>query len=241
MGAHLGDGHVNASGCIVCPWHGLALADGLQQAPSRGQGSWSTFPAHDDGVLTWVQLDPTNDLATSEPIITKRPDSFIDAVMQRTAVCEPQDVIANRLDPWHGVHFHPYAFAHLEVVEQSDDAIDVNVGYRLAKRVILDVQARFDCPDANTIVMTITGGEGMGSVVETHATPVTYAVMSSPTRGPITLITEATFATSERHGFVHAKRGAVVMRPFMKLMAARLWRDDAKYAERLYELRSRAT
>jgi hypothetical protein len=34
-------------------------------------------------------------------------------------ICEPEDVIANRLDPWHGSWFHPYAFSHLVV---DDDA-----------------------------------------------------------------------------------------------------------------------
>jgi hypothetical protein len=27
-----------------------------------------------------------------------------------TGVCEPEDVVANRLDPWYGVWFHPYSF-----------------------------------------------------------------------------------------------------------------------------------
>ena len=34
-------------------------------------------------------------------------------------VCEPQDVIANRLDPWHGAWFHPYAFSHLVVDDEA--------------------------------------------------------------------------------------------------------------------------
>ena len=36
----------------------------------------------------------------------------------------------------------------------------------------MPVRAEFACPDARTIVMTIIDGEGAGSVVETHATPL---------------------------------------------------------------------
>ena len=43
----------------------------------------------------------------------------VSAVIAKPGICEPQDVIANRLDPWHGSWFHPYAFSHLIV---DDDA-----------------------------------------------------------------------------------------------------------------------
>ena len=45
----------------------------------------------------------------------------VTAVIAQPGTCEPQDVIANRLDPWHGSWFHPYAFSHLVV---DDDASD---------------------------------------------------------------------------------------------------------------------
>ena len=44
-------------------------------------------------------------------------------------------------------------------------------------------------------------------------------------------------ATSDRHGFVHARRGAAVARPLIRWAANRLWADDAAYAERRYALR----
>ncbi|MBM3526430.1 MAG: hypothetical protein FJX57_26060 [Alphaproteobacteria bacterium] len=112
----------------------------------------------------------------------------------------------------------------------------LDVAYRVTARYHVPVRARFHCPEPRTVVMTILGGEGAGSVVETHATPVRPARSSS---GPRTAIIEATLATSERPGFVLARRGAPLLRPIIGVLAARLWRDDAAYAERRYELRSR--
>jgi phenylpropionate dioxygenase-like ring-hydroxylating dioxygenase large terminal subunit len=271
MGAHLGDGHVDASDCIVCPWHGLALPsagsdnrsvrvpdpacrselnplEGLEaerrwgppvQARVPGQGRWAPWRTHDDGVLFWVQPDPTAPDATDAPILTKRPDVHFTGVIRKEVVCEPRDVIANRLDPWHGVHFHPYAFASLEVLSNTDDALDLRVGYRVTPRHIMVVEARFDCPDPRTIVMTITGGEGVGSVVETHATPLHRSGHAEGTSTlPRTAVIEATLATSDRPGFAQALKGTVIARPMIELLAGRLWKDDALYAERTYKLRA---
>ena len=190
---------------------------------------------HDDGVLVWVQVDPSAPGATDAPILASRPTAGIDAVIRREAVCEPADVIANRLDPWHGVHFHPYAFRELGVTGDDGSHISLDVTYAIAGRFKVPVSATFHCPEPNTIVMTITGGEGTGSVVETHATPMWTA---GPGRAPRTSIVEATIANSDRAGFVRALRMAPLIRPAVKLMANRLWRDDARYAERTYELRS---
>jgi hypothetical protein len=79
--------------------------------------------------------------------------------------------------------------------------------------------------------MTIVSGEGEGSVVETHATPL------QPGR---TAIIEATLARSERTGFALARALGPVLRPLMARAARRLWLDDGAYAERLYTLRARA-
>jgi isorenieratene synthase len=76
--------------------------------------------------------------------------------------------------------------------------------------------------------MTIVEGEGKGSVVETHATPI------EPGR---TAIVEATLATSDRQGFRHAMKLVRIIRPFIERSARRLWKDDAAYAERLHARR----
>ncbi len=268
MGAHLGDGHINASNCVVCPWHGLALpgvassgvassgvgssevgprgvrTTGIGSSRGRvdrvaGQGRWEPWRTYNDGVLVWVQPDPDASDATDAPILTQRPTTHFTGVIRREAVCEPRDIIANRLDPWHGVHFHPYAFAGLEVLSNTDDALDLRVGYRITPRHIMVVEARFDCPDPRTIVMTITGGEGVGSVVETHATPMHPPVNAAGVSMlPRTSIIEATLATSDRPGFAQALKGAVIARPMIELLAGRLWTDDAKYAERTYAIRT---
>ena len=228
MGAHLAGGSVR-NGCLVCPWHGLAL-DGPH-------GHWHRLPVHDDGVLSWVQLDPADPGSLGAPLLAKRPDVFLDGVIRVDATCEPEDVIANRLDPWHGAHFHPYAFTALRVIDETDDAIDLVVSYKVVGKYSVEVTARFETPNPRTIVMTIIDGEGTGSVVETHATPITTA---GPHRAPRTAVIEATLATSDRPGFSHALRGARMARPVIKMSAARLWNDDARYAERRYQQRSLA-
>ena len=155
-------------------------------------------------------------------------------------ICEAADIIANRLDPWHGAWFHPYSFARLDVLSAPPateapadaDRFLVAVTFRVG-RVGVPVIAEFTSPEPRTIVMRIVDGEGTGSVVETHATPL------GPTDGrPRTAVFEAVIAHSGRPGFV-ALRGAVI-KPFMRHAATRLWRDDLAYAERLHYLRSLA-
>ncbi|MBK8171499.1 MAG: Rieske 2Fe-2S domain-containing protein [Sandaracinaceae bacterium] len=219
MGANLADGRV-CDGKIVCPWHGLALGEARH-------GTWAPFPAFDDGVLTWAQLS-ADEVLTPKPFITERPTRFLDAVIRVDAVCEPSDVIRNRLDPWHGAHYHPHSFAQLRVISESDDDIVVRVSYRVAGPFCSEVDARFHCPDPRTIAMTILEGEGKGSVVETHATPIDETH---------TAVIEATLATSDRPGFGLAVSASNLLRPLIQKRARRLWIEDAAYAERMYEIR----
>ncbi len=128
------------------------------------------------------------------------------------------------------MYFHPYSFLRLYVVDRDDDQITVRVVYRVAGPLGMEVDARFDCPDARTIVMTIVRGEGVGSVVETHATPID---------GERTAVVEATLATSERLLFPVFARARRLIRPMIEKRAARLWVEDAAYAERTYALRHR--
>ena len=221
MGASLAEARCTA-GELVCPWHGLRLG-------REPHGAWRPLPAHDDGVLAWVRLEGEGE-PTTRPITPTRPDAYLAGVIRVEARCEPEDVIANRLDPWHGAHFHPYSFGALEVLSQSEDALSVRVEKRILGPVRVEVDATFACPDARTIAMTIDAGEGAGSVVETHATPL------GPGR---TAIVEATFAASPRPGFRVVRKLERLVRPFVERSARRLWADDAAYAERLYELRQR--
>ena len=78
--------------------------------------------------------------------------------------------------------------------------------------------------------MTIVDGEGTGSVVETHATPL---------REGRTAIIEATLATSERGPFLKALGARALVRPFIEARARRLWIEDTAYAERTYAVRKR--
>ena len=82
--------------------------------------------------------------------------------MQLEVRCDPEDIIANRLDPWHGVHFHPYAFATLTVLDLDDDVLKVRVAKRLVGRVVAETDATFHSPEPRSIVMTIIEGEGRG-------------------------------------------------------------------------------
>ncbi|HSQ64408.1 MAG TPA: DUF5914 domain-containing protein [Polyangiaceae bacterium] len=218
LGASLSDGHVDG-GCVVCPWHELRLGE-------DGFPGWRPLTTHDDGVLLWVRLP--GETPTDAPRLPVRPREAVDTVLRVVADCEPRDVIANRLDPWHGTHFHPYAFRRLRVIDQRDDEITVRVAYRVFGPVAVEVDARFACPDARTIVMTIVRGEGEGSVVETHATPL---------GGSRTAIVEAVLARSDRRGFFVARAFAPLLRPLMRAASRRLWNDDRAYAERRYTLR----
>jgi isorenieratene synthase len=223
MGAPLSAGRVR-NGCLVCPWHGLTL-------DARGHGAWRPLSAHDDGVLAWVRLgaaDPDVPLPSRSP----RPERAVSAVVRVEARCEPRDVIANRLDPWHGAHYHPHAFAQVRVLSHDERGLTVRVAYRVAGPLCVEVDARFHCPDPRTITMTILAGEGAGSVVETHATPL------APGR---TAIIEATLATSTRPAFRHALRAGCLIRPWIERAVRRLWVDDAAYAEHLQTLRNEAS
>ena len=220
MGASLVDSCV-CEGKLVCPWHGLALG-------KEGHGNWKRYAVHEDGVLTWVRIGPEVP-ETPLPVIAPRPDVYLEGVVQLEVRCDPEDIIANRLDPWHGVHFHPYAFATLTVLDLDDDVLTVRVAKRLVGRVVAETDATFHSPEPRSIVMTIVEGEGTGSVVETHATPIEPG---------LTMVVEATLATSDRPGFRHARKVQRFIRPFIERSARRLWVDDAAYAERLYELRN---
>lgn len=226
MGASLCEGHVDAAGRIVCPWHGLALGD-------RPRGSFRPHPAHDDGVLTWVRLDALlapGEPPTEAPILTARPDLHLDGVVRMEARCEPRDVLANRLDPWHGAHYHPHSFLRLHVIDEDPDQITVRVVYKVLGPLAMEVDARFACPDPRTIAMTIIAGDGVGSVVETHATPID---------DERTAVIEATLATSDRRGFAWMAGARALARPLIERRAARLWTEDCAYAERTALLRRR--
>ena len=236
LGAPLCRGAVDR-GRLVCRWHGLSLG-------AEGFPGWSPYPAHDDGVLVWVRLDHVGgEEPLDRPVLPERPDAsrHLAAVESLAGRCEPEDVVANRLDPWHGSWFHPYSFVGLRVTEVPEgpdpdpDRMVVDVGFRVAGRWGVPVRAAFSCPDPRTVVMTIIEGEGEGSVVETHATP-----LGVDGRGvPRTVVIEATIAVSERGGFALARGVAGAIRPMMRIAARRLWRDDLAYAERRYLLRSK--
>ena len=116
-----------------------------------------------------------------EPVIADRPTGgTLHAVGRMVGVCQPSDIIANRLDPWHGAWFHPYSFTRLEVLETPTEQADrflVAVTFRIG-RLGVPVVAEFTSSEARTIVMRIVEGEGTGSVIETtprHWVPIPAA------------------------------------------------------------------
>ncbi|WP_405828095.1 DUF5914 domain-containing protein [Streptomyces sp. NBC_01176] len=237
LGAPLRQSPVHC-GTLVCHWHGLAL----KGKPIAG---WEPLPVHDDGVLTWVRLDGVGgEPPRDAPVVPIRPKLLdaVSAVHVRVGICEPQDIMANRLDPWHGGWFHPYSFVDLTVVDapygrgrgNAEDGFTVDVSFKLAGRLVVPVRAVFTAPEPRTVVMTITEGEGQGSVVETHATPLGHDEHGRPK----TAVTEAIVTTSNRRGFAAARLVAPVLRPLVRAAAGRLWRDDLAYAERRWQLRS---
>ncbi|MFF2727792.1 DUF5914 domain-containing protein [Streptomyces sp. NPDC058008] len=233
LGAPLRDSRV-VCGTLLCHWHGLALE-------GRPFAGWEPYPVHDDGVLVWVRLDAAGgESPLDRPAVPVRPvpGEAVEAVFTAAGDCEPEDVVANRLDPWHGSWFHPYAFVGLEVAatpeDGEDDAFAVDVSFKVAGRLVVPVRAVFTAPGPRTVVMRITDGEGTGSVVETHATPLTAPGAPRPR----TAVVEAVVAASGRPGFALARAVAPALRPLMRRTAGRLWRDDLAYAERRWSLRS---
>ena len=231
LGADLATGTVHR-GTLICRWHGLAL-DGHAR-----EFGWCPLPSHDDGTLVWVRLDKVGgEEPSDQPMIPARPTGdTLAAVARMVGICEPTDIIANRLDPWHGAWFHPYSFTRLEVLTtptEQDDRFLVAVTFRMG-RLGVPVVAEFTCPESRTIVMRIVDGEGTGSVVETHATPMGSGVDGRPR----TVVLEAAIAHSDRPGFKRASRVAPLVSPFMRYAAARLWRDDLAYAERRFQVRA---
>ena len=238
LGAALCDAPVHGDD-LVCRWHGLALGPG-------GRPGWRTFDVHDDGVLVWVRLGAEGQDPTAAPVLGPRPpaEQALASVATVIGRCEPEDVIANRLDPWHGAWFHPYSFTALRVVSAppmdsppAEDRFLVEVTFTVGKRYGVPVYAEFSCPEPRTVTMEIVDGEGSGSVVETHATPL----RPGPDGRPRTAVIEAVVAHSDRPGFRHACRVAGAIRPLMTAAAKRLWRDDIAYAERRYALRAGRT
>jgi nitrite reductase/ring-hydroxylating ferredoxin subunit len=235
LGAPLAQAAVDC-GELVCRWHGLRL--------SGRAGEWRALPAYDDGVLAWVRLDlPGGEPPLPAPVLPLRPrlSQSMHAVATLIGVCEPEDIVANRLDPWHGAWFHPYYFSRLSVLSapaesaaEGSDRFVVSVEFRVSPGVGIPVRAEFSCPEPRTVVMRITEGEGAGSVVETHATPLGRG----PDGRPRTAVTEAVIAYSARPGFALARRASPAVRPAIRHAAARLWRDDLAYAERRYALRT---
>ncbi len=159
-----------------------------------------------------------------------------------SGVCEPADIVANRLDPWHGSWFHPDSFSRLSVlsapgevdVADEDDRFVVSVTFRVAPGLGVPVQAEFSCPEPRTVVMRITEGEGAGSVVETHATPRGPGDRRPPPdcghRGGGGRLRATGVCARPGHGAGVAAGHAACCGP--------LWRDDLAYAERRYQLRS---
>jgi phenylpropionate dioxygenase-like ring-hydroxylating dioxygenase large terminal subunit len=249
LGAPLSAAAVDC-GALVCRWHGLRIGGrgsvgGQGSVGGRGGAGWRPLPAYDDGVLAWVRLDAAGgEPPTDAPVLSARPplSHSVQAVANLTGVCEPEDVVANRLDPWHGAWFHPYFFSRLAVlsapaevaVADEDDRFDVSVTFRVSPGLGAPVRAEFSCPEPRTVVMRITDGEGTGSVVETHATPLGRG----PDGRPRTAVTEAVVAHSPRPGFALARAAAPALRPVISRAAGRLWRDDLAYAERRYWLRA---
>jgi isorenieratene synthase len=218
LGGPLSRGNIR-DGKLVCPWHGLRV-------PSPSHGHWQPLKTYDDGVLTWVRMGP-EEHATAVPILPVRPKIFIDSVIRREANCEAGGILANRLDPWHGAHYHPHTFARLKVTEVTLDLLRIRVAYRVWGRLCIEVDATFHSPEPRTIVMTIVDGEGAGSVVETHSAPVAAGRSA---------VIEAALATSDRPAFRYALKAARFIRPLMARAAHKLWIEDVAYAERIYAL-----
>ena len=127
----------------------------------------------------------------------------------------------------------PAVTTRLSVIYADDDgAIKSN---DLVVQGVATVQDSAIDLTRDTVTAIVVDGEGVGSVEETHATPIG----TGPDGRARTAVIEAVIAQSEREGFGYSLRAAPLIRPLMRLAAARLWRDDLAYAERRYALRTK--
>jgi hypothetical protein len=138
--------------CAYLMTRGVEFRAGTEvtEVEPRGQGRFAVrgaaggrLPAYDDGVLAWVRRDAAGgEEPLHAPVIPARPSPAVSvhAVATMTGVCEPEDIVANRLGPWHGPWFHPYSFTRLSVLPApaetgtagEDDRSGVSVTCRAA-------------------------------------------------------------------------------------------------------------
>lgn len=194
----------------------------------EGQGAWRHRPVFHDGHLLWAWLGPGQ--PDAPPHLSPRPRArqVLHASVRLEMMGRPDDVLFNRLDPWHGATFHPHSFASLRTLSRDASGVTVRVAYRLAGPLVIEVDAHFDAPHGRCVRMSIVRGEGEGSVVETHATPVDEHR---------TAVVELVLATSSRPGFARVATLQPLLRHWMAHRARRLWQDDKQYVERLAQLR----
>src|SRR5262249_39752128 len=108
-GAPPGQGAVDR-GRRGCRWHRLRVR------PGRGGGG-----------LAGVRRDAAGgEPPLDAPVVPARPrlSHSVHAVATLVGVCEPEDIVANRLDPWHGGWFHPYFFRSLTVLSAPGEVME---------------------------------------------------------------------------------------------------------------------
>ena len=98
-------------GTMYCRWHGLAFDPRGRPRPGAPTAPSTTACWSGSACRRRARSRPSGRRCPPRPPL----GGSVAAVIAEPGVCEPQDVIANRLDPWHGSWFHPYAFSHLVV------------------------------------------------------------------------------------------------------------------------------
>ena len=188
-------------GDVVCRWHGMALgADGpgrleagrrprrrragVGAAADAGRDAHRPADAHRRGRRSTPRSPPSSRSPASASRRTSSPTGSTRGTGRGTTRMRS-------------------ATSSSTTTPSDDKVLVVDVTFRLTPRLGVPVRAEFACPDARTIVMTIVDGEGAGSVVETHATPIA----PDPWGRPRTMMTEATIAHSPRTGFRHRPGG----------------------------------
>ncbi len=105
-------------GTLVCPWHGLRFGAHRQAAGSR-------TPPTTTVCCAGFALTPSR---RRRPRPTPRRPAAARASRAGGGDppgrgLRPRDIVANRLDPWHGAWFHPYSFTQLNVLS-APPAVD---------------------------------------------------------------------------------------------------------------------
>ncbi len=221
-GGPLGQGKVQTSGVLTCPWHGWTFRNGY--CVNRPRLKLPRYLAHDDGILLWVRL-PWDIEQVTEPPLQARPTdarSFWFDVHVESDVYHVQE---NYLDFLHPAEYHTGVFNHCKHLGRDGEINLVELGYRMPFGKALLTRTRVWAPTPFQVRNEVYDGLAVGMVIESHLTPITsnHTIIHEIYHVPTAVIPD---------------KGWPFMRFFMRKSARQIRAEDALFSARRYKLRT---